>query len=125
MRVGQEAALVPRVLPDVSQSLQAEGGMKRLFILAIVLVAAIAHGGQQREAYPGQSHHGEPPKDFFCTNRKDAPKAHQCSCHRTCAKPTDEDGNPVAGPAEPQEDAKCSVYCWQKHCTCPTKCEST
>jgi len=88
-----------------------------------VLVAAGAYA--QKEAYPGQSHHGPPPADWFCTNRKDAPKAHQCSCHRTCAKPTDENGNPIAGPLQPQEDSKCSVWCHQKHCTCPTTCEST
>jgi hypothetical protein len=98
--------------------------MKIRYLVLLLAVATAAYA--QKEVYPGQSGHKEPPKDWACTNRKDAPKAHQCGCHRTCAKPTDEDGNPVAGaPAQPQEDPKCSVWCWQKHCTCPTTCEST
>lgn len=91
--------------------------MKRWMVLSVVLlVAAVAYG--QKEAYPGQSHHGEPPKDWACTTRKDAPKAHQCSCHRECAE--NETGQIVE-----QEDPKCTVWCWQKHCTCPSKCSST
>jgi hypothetical protein len=82
------------------------------------LLATIAFMAQQ-EPYPGQSEHREPPENWFCARPgPNVPKDHECDCHRECTK--DENGVNVE-----QEDRKCSVWCWQKHCTCPSKCSTT
>jgi hypothetical protein len=95
----------------------------RYLVLAFALVAALAAG--QQEPYPGQSSHAEPPKDFFCSNHPNAPKAHKCDCQKTCAKPTDEEGNTVDGPLVVTEDPKCTVWCHKDHCACALKCSET
>ena len=96
--------------------------MKRGLLLFILLIAAVAAGGQQREAYPGQGEHREPPKGWMCSNHPRAPRDHKCDCQRTCAKPTDEDGNVIDGPMVVTEDTKCKVWCHADHCACPVKC---
>ena len=93
--------------------------MKQLLIAAMVLAAGIASGYQEREAYPGQREHKEPPKGWMCTSHPSVPKnsPHHCECKRMCAQGPD--GRHVI------EDSKCKVYCHPKSCTCPSGCEST
>ena len=93
--------------------------MKRGLILIAVLMAAVANGGQEREAYPGQSSHATPPKGWYCTTDKRAAKDHQCDCHRECG--TDDAGKKTPAP----EDPKCTVWCHKDHCGCPVKCGET
>lgn len=97
----------------------------RYFVLAFALVASVAAGVQEREAYPGQSGHAKPPEGWQCSNHPNAPKDHKCECKKTCAKPTDEDGNAVEGPMVVTEDTKCKVWCHKDHCACPVKCGDT
>lgn len=92
--------------------------MKRGLILVIVAIAAIVNGGQQREAYPGQSEHREPPKGWFCSSHPNAPLDHQCACEKTCTK--NDDGTVTI--KEDSMPGRCKVYCHPSHCTCPIKC---
>jgi hypothetical protein len=89
--------------------------MKQISLL-MLLVATLASA--QREDYPGQRDHLEPPKGWYCTHDKRAPKTHQCTCYRMCGK--DKAGNPTLA-----EDVTCKTYCHPKSCSCPTSCETT
>jgi hypothetical protein len=94
--------------------------MTRGLMLIVVFVAAVASGGQEREAYPGQREHKQPPKNFFCSNHPNTPKTHKCGCQIACVK------NEETGQVEEHEDPKCTVYCWAKtHCACEHQCAST
>lgn len=74
-----------------------------------------------KEAYPGQSHHAEPPPGFYCkVPAKDAkPTAHDCHCKRMAIATK---ADPDCCLAEAPEDATCTVYCWKTRCLCPTGC---
>jgi hypothetical protein len=100
--------------------------MTRGLMVIIVFVAAVASGGQEREAYPGQRNHAEPPKGWTCTQHPNVPKSspHHCECQRTCVQNTDQNGQPMEG-MHVAEDSKCKVYCHPKSCACPTSCSST
>ena len=102
---------------------KADRGMKRWIVLAIVLASAAF--AQQREDYPGQSGHAEPPKGWNCTSHPSAPADHKCDCKKTCTKPTDEEGNAIEGPLVVTEDPKCKAYCHADHCTCEVRCKQT
>jgi hypothetical protein len=73
--------------------------MTRGLMVIVVFVAAVASGGQEREAYPGQRNHAEPPKGWTCTKHPNVPKSspHHCECKRTCVQNTDEHGQPMDG----------------------------
>jgi hypothetical protein len=95
-------------------------------MLTCAAVGFAVGGGQQRhEPYPGQGEHAEPPKGWFCSSHPSAPRDHKCDCKKTCAKPTDEDGNTIDGPMIVTEDARCTVFCHKDHCACEVKCAET
>lgn len=89
-------------------------------ILPLALYSFVVFAvASQSEQYPGQSHHGEPPAGWVCSNHPNAPKDHKCGCNPTCSK--DESGKVTIA-----EDPKCTVYCWKdKHCACEHQCAGT
>lgn len=90
----------------------------RYAVLAFALIAS-AFAEPQKEAYPGQREHKEPPKGWTCSNHPRAPKDHKCGCNPECTK--NEDGTMTIA-----EDPACTVYCWkEKHCACAHQCQST
>jgi len=85
----------------------------------LIVVLASAAFAQQREQYPGQGEHSEPPKNFYCSNHPLTPAKHKCACEPSCVKNEN-------GEMEMHPDPKCTVYCWEKdHCACGHQCEST
>ena len=90
-----------------------DGCMKFLLAFSIVMTIFL-----QKEPYPGQGSHAEPPANWFCSsNAKD--KAHVCHCKRMIHANVDD---PVCEFQQPVEDKDCTVYCHPKHCHCEVSC---
>jgi hypothetical protein len=73
-------------------------------------------------AQEGNPGHKEPPPGWTCSQSKDTPKDHQCSCHRECK---DREGLDEFGEGNGRketylaEDVKCRSFCFKDHCNCP------
>lgn len=78
-------------------------------------------------AQEGNPGHREPPPGWTCSQDKNTPADHACSCHRECkdVDNTDELGEPTQGQhTELKEDVKCRSFCYKDHCQCPVhNCE--
>ena len=83
------------------------------FLFGLGLVAVF---GQSDEAYPGQSQHQMPPKDWFCSPT-DARPEHVCHCKRM------DYTDPVCD-SPPDEDKTCTVWCHAQACRCPIVCKT-
>lgn len=87
--------------------------MKYLLLALVLLVAP----QKADEAYPGQSEHKEPPKDWMCKRPEidrlgkagAEEQSHWCSCERIY----DADLQWM------HNDEQCAVHCHEDHCTCP------
>lgn len=73
-------------------------------------------------AQEGNPGHQAPPPGWSCSQGKDTPADHACSCHRECkdSEELGEDGIPTGKKVtNVVEDTKCKVFCFAKSCQCP------
>jgi len=83
--------------------------MKHLALILLV-IAPVMFAQTPDQPFPN---HETPPDGWYCSPTA-AQSDHKCSCKRMDSDELCE--------GEPQEDAKCKVWCHKDHCRCPVVC---